>query len=342
MRPGDEILLACNRQAFSEAYAKHVYEICGTTNVNWDAVYETAVKHGVAPLIHRNLSTLDQSKLGMPEAVAETFRLFAYRAALQHEQQTHRLAQLLQTLASYDIDVMLIKGAALHRLVYTQPWYTVSEDIDMVLRSEQPPSPATRAAVAELLNPFAIEWEWETHHDVTLNGVLLVDFGEMWRRAQQIVIGDQPAYVMAPEDMLLTACIGACRKRFFRLKGLCDISEIIATYTTMDWQQIAQRSQAYECSSIVYTALHVTQQLIDCPIPTRVYDNLAVHPIRRRLINRLTHQLTSASLDSLYVFADADAPHERRLSASLVLPYASYTWHQIRQKLHEAYTDWRA
>ena len=130
---------------------------------------------------------------------------------------------------------MLIKGAALERLIYHDCDGYVFGDIDLILSNKR--EDVTNIEDLEDVNFFNkfnqelnvthVEWERFTHHDVTMNSVIPLDFQEIWDEAKSIKFQEYHVWVMSPEFMLLTACFGSARKRFFRLKSLCDIVEII-------------------------------------------------------------------------------------------------------------------
>jgi hypothetical protein len=76
---------------------------------------------------------------------------------------------------------------------------------------------------------------------------------DVWSKTKETTFQGQKVLVMSPEDMLLAACINSCRKRFFRLKSLCDIAEIINYFKELDWEVFIHNGRY-----IVYTSLLVT------------------------------------------------------------------------------------
>lgn len=256
------------------------------------------------------------------------------------------LHNVLALLAAKKLDVMLVKGAALSRIVYNQPWYTTSYDIDMVLRARReeidPHDYQEIVRVFEQNNRQRenftehIEYDFYEHHDVTMNNVLAVDAEQLWRDARQITLHDQPVYVMNPEDMLLAAAINSCRKRFFRLKSQCDIATIIDHYgTQLDWQLVADKAHAYKCNTIVYTALVATQVTLGCQLPAGFLRKLMKNPLRALLIPSLV-KLLCRRLPLSQLFVDSGtAAHERQFSWPLFLTYATYRLDLLLPKLGE-------
>ena len=133
--------------------------------------------------------------------------------------------------------------------------------------------------------------------------------------------------------MLITACINSSRKRFFRLKNLCGIAEIINKYKGLKWEGVAAKSKEYHCNNIIYTVLLVTRMTLGCEFPERVINDLTVTSVKSLIILYIIHNLNQhISLSSLYPFS-MENPLERKFNLSLVLPYATYSWRQVLFKV---------
>jgi hypothetical protein len=242
-----------------------------------------------------------------------------------------RLAQALGFFEAHHIDVLLIKGFALDQLVYVPHALTTSLDVDLVLRVKQSElSLAEQRAIADVTHGCPLEYDFYEHHDVTLNGALPIDFGRVWRDAVPLPLAGHPAWVMCPEDLLLTACINACRKRFYQLKALCDIAEILRTYPDLNWAGIARRAQADRCQTIVYVAITAAALYLNARWPSQALDLLAVAPPRAALLRYLVahtplHHWTAPKRGFQIL--------NRQVNASLVLPYLTYSWEQVKRKL---------
>jgi Uncharacterised nucleotidyltransferase len=265
----------------------------------------------------------------MPPSILARFRsLFAQNLVLK-EQQGYRLAHALGLLNAHAINCMLIKGAALDMLVYSPRPYTTSKDVDLVLRVRREElSDAGRQAIATV--PYGIEYDYYGHHDLTINGILPVDFDRIWAEARLADYRGQPVWLMCPEDLLIAACINACRHRFLRLKHLCDIAEIIRSFPSLNWEDIIEKAQAQACGNIVYLALRVTQQTLGCQIPASILDDLKVHAARRVFIEltcSLFLRTSMAASGAGMQLADG------RVWLSRLMPYTAYDRRQLRRKL---------
>jgi hypothetical protein len=189
---------------------------------------------------------------------------------------------------------MLVKGLALEHSIYQQPWYTVSSDVDLVLGVEQEAMAhgereELRRLLDELYRRTECGWEcdWFAHHDITMSGVLPLSFRHIWDDSISIRYRDRAAFVMCPEDMLIAACISCHRRRYLRLKLLCDVAETIRRNPRLDWDRILSKSRQYQCSSIVYAAIVVANSVLGLESPIEVLPGPDVGRVRAQIIRFL-------------------------------------------------------
>ncbi len=308
MKAEDRVLFAAARQDFREEHRSAVEALAP---YDWERLAAIAESHGVAPIVGANLK-------------AENLQRAFFENVLIKAQEAERVARGIARLREAGYQVMLLKGLALDLLVYREPWVTTSKDADLLLR----PEPGRRLAddereVRRSLYRSGIECDLLCHHDLDMNGVLPVRFDRIWAAARAVDFHGQEAFVMAPEDLLISLCINSCRKRFFRLKHLFDIAESTRRLD-LDWDRLAACAREDRCEGIVYTALYVTAETLGCEIPAGALEALRVPRRRALLIRRLA------------------ARHLRRGSLASPppawLPYASYRWEQALRSFRFALT----
>lgn len=330
----DRVLLACTRLNFGEEQLREVAALSRAAPIDWDQVYTTADVHGVAPLVFTNLQLSAAEQI--PRPIVEQFERALFHNVLAKSLIANKTGEVLAYFGRLGIDVMLIKGAALDRVLYEHPWYTVANDVDLILNchADQVDARAIEKYIFTFDN-IHFEYDYVGHHDVSMNGSLPIDFGAIWSDAQPIDLAGQRILVMAKEDLLIASCINSCRKRFYRLKNLLDIAEMVNAWSgTTDWNRFVSKCKAYQCSNIVFTALLVARSVLGCKLPESIFDALDVHPARAQVIRYVSgHSRPSRLADlrrGLKVLG-------RPLGASLVLPYAAYDWRQLGRKLLTAW-----
>jgi hypothetical protein len=336
------LLCACTRQSFVDVHRQTVHDLCRENEMDWEVVFSTAREHGVAPLVYWNLQQCDASKLRIPQQVLNGFKLYLIRSVMWHEVKKENLGKALSFFGARQVDVMLLKGSVLDLLVYEQPWYTTSVDVDLALRCKRAEvSDEDAAEFRHFHHRTGIEYDFYDHHDVVLNGVLPIDFDRIWDQATKIDFDGQQVYIASPEDMLITLCTNSCRKRFFRLKSLCDIAETINTREDLNWQELIRMAKVDQCNVIVYTALLATKMTLGCELPDNVFHDLAVGRVRASLIRYLIHYLShNLPLLSIFPFSGGKLL-KRKINASLILPYVTYRRYQLWRRFKLLYTEWK-
>jgi len=305
-----------------------LFVICNENNIDWKVVFALADLHGVAPLIYANLR---RCQMDVPAEILEQFKISLMRNMVLKTRFEKNLVRANSFFKEKSIRVMLVKGAALDVLVYDQPYYTVYNDVDLVLDIKREDiGDQEHKEFMDYFHHSGVEYDYFSHHDITQNDVLPINFQQIWDSASQIKYKDQNVFAMSPEDMLLSLCINSCRKRFFRLKAICDIAETVAKYPNLDWNDFVQKSIEYDCQFIIYTALFVTKMTVGCSVPGDVFKGLKVNPVRAKIIHYLSQQMSLDSFASL--FSDKKV-FSRSIDWTLLLSYASYHTYQIGRRI---------
>ncbi len=345
----DQIILICCRQRFESSHQDQLLDISHAQKVNWEVVFQTSRLHGVAPLVYWNLSKLGFEKLGVPEFTKLDFKTAYQRNVTIRRDSEENLEQVLEISSRYPLAVMLVKGEALVHLVYWHPWLVSMADMDILFKpaadQKELPFRAQLVEALEELNRRSsqgsehIEYDFNIHHDITMNGILRVDENFIWGDAQKIQLGNHFVYMMSPEHTLIATAINACRKRYFKLKSLFDLVEIIQAYPNLKWETVIEQSITYRCNMIVFTALCVAKMTLGCSCSETILDLMGVNPLRKWFIRRLIAELIkNYSLLELINRMDRKILG-RKLSLTLLLTYATYHWEQVLRKLVEIYKN---
>jgi hypothetical protein len=283
MTTEDRILFLGTRQDF-QPHHREAVEALGARPVRWERLAAIAEAQGVLPIVGSNLRSC---RLELPPGLADRLEAAVFENALLKEQDARRLAEGLARLRAAGLEALLLKGASLDLLVYREPWVVSSRDTDLLLR----PLPGYRPgpeekAVRRSLYRAGIECDLLGHHDLDMHGALPVSIERIWRAARPIDFRGTGAWVMGPEDLLISLCINACRKRFFRLKSLFDLAETVAR-GGIDWAGLGLRARRSRCEGIVFAALLAARETVGCSLPEGALGELGVRPGRARLLELL-------------------------------------------------------
>ena len=348
MKIEDTVLCLCSRQNIEAEHHQRLETIGSNAHIDWEYVFATAHQHLISPLVFRNLK---QCGLPVSPQARELFeQVVAHNMAVKEETAV-ALQEVLGYFASEHIDVMLLKGSALDLTVFKHPWQLISYDVDLLIRQRKEDLPETvRSEIIDLLEALnhrqeslaeLIEYDFYSHHDVTMNGIVPFDPERVWQDAHELKFAGHRVYVMSAEDMLLAAAVQCCRKRFFRLKTLISIPEIVRASPELDWEVVVQKARDYHANVILYTALLITEKLLGYKPPSEVLPDLKVNALRKPLITQLVNKLIERyTLSELFVRSHGTLLG-RQFSRPLILTYATYRVDQLGPKMKEIYRFWR-
>jgi hypothetical protein len=320
-RREEALLYALTRQDFGRRDREAVLALSDPGTPDWQGMFDIARAHAVAPIAAHNLLGCPDVSRRVPAAVLNRFRVAAILNMAREEERARETEEALRILARWNCDGLLLKGAALDRTVYDQPWYVVKNDTDILVRPREAADlRGAVAAVEEIERRLPrVECECLEHHDLSMGSGLRDAFAGMWADARRVEVHGQPAWLMSDEDLLLCACVACCRKRFFRLRSLFDVAETVRRRAGIRWDCFVARAVSWRCGAAVYCALLAAAMTLGCAVPGGVLEQLAPG-VRRGVLGWLLRQHWLCSPASLYrelPFGDS------RIGPSLVLAYAS-------------------
>ena len=333
MKPEDRLLLICLRQNFTAGHVQAVCVLADSTPVDWERIALTSMQHGVSSLIFRNLTLCQAEGLDIPVEMVKKFKLSTYKNAIIKERQSERLIRALSFFHDRSLEVMLIKGAALDCCIYGNEDYVVSNDIDIIIHARR--EDFSKEKLEEIIIFFhnqGIEFEFFMHHDLDVNGLLPIDYESIWAHTEQAEYHGYPVLIMSATDLLLSLCINSSRKRYFRLKSLCDISETIQTKHDIPWEEVTKKARSFQCENIVFTALLVTSMTTGCKLPDGWEEHFDIHPFRQKLITTTVNYLIKRISFYPYPWTGISVTG-RAMHMSLILPYLGYTRNQVAKKM---------
>ncbi len=227
-----------------------------------------------------------------PAGLIEAWKQRAAVNTLAKNRQAGIVRDVVAFFSQRGSRVMLLKGVALDAVVYDNLWRTQSGDADLLVDTPFDALTTDDAArLGDLIRGHGVELNFRRHHDVDMNGVLFVDYARMWSDARAISYRGEPAFVPSPEDMLLTACINLCRKRYRSLKGMVAVHDVIRAFPTLDWDTLLRSAQACGATRILYASLTLIAEGLGSDTLSGVSSHVQVGPPRRALIRFLCRAL---------------------------------------------------
>lgn len=257
-----------------------------TPTLDWQKIIDAAAWHGVAPLMYRNLKSVDSGGHVPADFLAGLKRLY-HDNLMRNMVLEALLGRVLTQFRARQVDCIVLKGMALAKLAYGDTALRPMGDIDLLVRRDD----LTRAESALIDMGFeldgAVERDWALQHHYELAyGVpgqdVLIDLhwhishhrlatrvqiaddtliNAWWTRTRPFVVADQEARTLGPADTLFHLCQHFLKSRFAMsrlgfvstggLIQLCDIANVArGEQNHLDWSQLKHDTAAYRMDSL--------------------------------------------------------------------------------------------
>jgi hypothetical protein len=255
----------------------------------------------------------------LPVSAARQLRLTYYYNAARNEALYRTIRRIQIIFKAAGIHVILLKGAALAGIAYSERAIRPMSDVDLLVRPEDLPSSERQLRqigyVRFIERASQQPNENFEYHAVYVNkeqGVATprlemhwnldrqsrpfqVDIEGLWRRAMPVLIGGFEYAMLSPEDCLLHACLHACKHGLTSLRSLCDISAIIEHWKErIEWPSLQARSHEWKVQNYAYLPLRLARDLFDTEIPASVLNNLKAGQFDSRVIASVKRELLEA------------------------------------------------
>ena len=209
------------------------------------------------------------------------------------------LAELLEACVAVNLDLIVLKGAALAETVYPRPSLRFFGDLDVLVRGAD--CDRARAVLEGLgYTPDALQWEEmvqgrycqtnffkhpergavvaELHTELLNNpfffGRVKFDAEGTWERARRVTLAGEEAWVLGPEDQLLHLCLHLACHTLAAPSSLRDIEQICQT-SEVDWPLLLTIARQAQATRACFAGLLAANRLLGTPVPDSVLAALA-------------------------------------------------------------------
>lgn len=130
------LIFACARCQPNIALMSSILDDCAAT-FDWDRFVQTALWHGVLPLVYRNLSTLVPYRV--PKATLSQLMTLYLQNSTHNQRLTFALQTLVKVFKTQGIPILFFKGPVLSELAYGSIHLRRFSDIDLLVREADVP-----------------------------------------------------------------------------------------------------------------------------------------------------------------------------------------------------------
>jgi len=228
-----------------------------SAGIDWNYVRETAIQHGIIPLLYKRLKE-EMSDFVPPKELEELRTLFMANA-VRNLRMTQLLIKVLDLLADSGIQAIPFKGPVLAVQAYGDLSMRSFNDLDILIKKTDfdlvydilikngyDPEFMIDSRVKKQIilrkkdmsfSGHGIFLEihleiFERYLSVSLNPV------KLWDMSYFIYLNGYKIKTILPEDLLIILCIHATKHYWDQLKWLADISQLIEHTSTINWARI--------------------------------------------------------------------------------------------------------
>jgi hypothetical protein len=295
--PEQELLLCCARTQFSDLYSNRVKQLV-ENDLNWKIVIDLAETHKLSQLLYKNLVSYCPEILPV-ERLQQLHKIFNTQAHyilfLSGE-----LASLVKEFNAREIPILPYKGPVLASQIYGNLALRPYIDLDILVHIED----ISRAKNLLLERGYQITWP-----ELPLNNaqeILLIRTKynyQLVHRDRQVTLelhwGISPNYFSFPsniewlwqdlktiklagvellafpiEKLLLILCVHGGNHLWDRVGWICDISELISRYSTLDWDTVFKDAAGLGVQRLLLTGLSLANQLLDAALPDEIHKRI--------------------------------------------------------------------
>jgi hypothetical protein len=315
IRPEDDLLLCCSRTELDSERAEKI-RVLLQKEINWSYLIETALRHGLMPLLYRNLKSICPD--AVPEAVLDQLRQYFLANAARNFFLTEELLNLLHLFEGHGIPAIPYKGPALAASIYGDLTLRQVSDLDILIRKEdmleardllvplgyRPQFQLTHAQAAayqrsqyEFLlirnkGRLTVELKWEI---VDRFFSFPMDYECLWGRLKPISLDGKEVLTFSPEDLLLILCVHGAKHLWTNLIWVCDVAELVHLYRGLDWEWVMKQASTVGGQRMLFLGLFLARSLLDAPLPEEIRKQVEAEPMVKRLAKQVEQRLCQES-----------------------------------------------
>lgn len=268
--------------------------------VDWKYLGDTAVRHGVAPLLHERWKT----RPDVPASLRSRLQACYYATATRNMHQFQAVTAVVSQWRQAGVEALVLKGASLAEPVYGNSALRPCEDVDVLIRRADF---ATAKTILESMGFIAPNYLWpdafyleqhfhlpfvrekpvrvylELHWDFTDRFMLYTpDMASIWSRAGTRLEAHDEWIYLAMHVAKHGAFNAAYQveqqtdvETFFfdpltdnRLIWMVDLWRLLKhSQDALDWEQLAKRARAWGATQALASALFLLEGLYAAPLP---------------------------------------------------------------------------
>ncbi len=304
-----DLLLGCARTILREQQLERINALTKQP-VNWEYVIQTAMQHGVLPLLYQNLNAACREVI--PDAVFSQLETRFRKNAISNLLSTAEMCRIVKLFKAQKIEVIPFKGPTLAIAAYGDLALRQFHDIDFIIRKSE----VVQAKEVLLAEKYISQVECSTstldkNHEFPFKGAVFLELqtemlhrkfafaindDELWQNLIELDIDGTLIRTLSPENLLMILCAHGTQSLWKRLIWICDIAEVVRA-CRLNWTAIHQRAKRLGAERMIRLGLCLANQLLGAPLPEALLEEIEADKTVAKLAKQITENLfyTSAN-----------------------------------------------
>ena len=370
-RPEHEILFCIARRDLNLEQRATMRRLLAQVR-DWNYVFATASNHGLIPLLHNHLHSID----ALP-AIPIDFLSRVKRQSVANSQSVLHLVgkqlKLHRLLKDNRIPVAIFKGSVLAQMAYGEISLRQAGDIDVLIsRShfhqvrqlleslgyEMAPSLTDAQLTSHLASHCEIQFvrdDWFTvvdlHWAMTPRSfVFKVNTDEMLARLQPVTIAGSEVETLATEDLILYLSMHGAKHLWRALEWISSLGELLRPAASIAWDTVIERAEKARATRMLALGLRLAETVSGAYIPNEVWRAVDGDGSIKRMAGEILSQIFTVSVapvsteTNLYNLKVMDRKRDALVStlrAVFVPTFTDWSTLNLPPSLHPLYYAYR-
>jgi len=340
--PEAELLLCCARTCLDAESAERIRDLL-QEDIDWAYLIQTALRHGVMPLLSRSLYTVCPE--AVPRAILDQLRDHFRANTLRNFFMTEELLKLLNLLEAHGTPAIPYKGPILAASVYGDLSLRQFSDLDILVRQQHVPR-AKELLISQGYQPqtqlngaqetaylpshreykfvrddgrVRVELHWRIAAHWQIPSSFPLDPEHLWERNEQVSLAGATVRNLSPEDLLLILCVHGSHHHWERLEWICDVAELIRVHQGMDWRQVIEQASRLGSERMLFLGLFLANDLLRTALPEEVVQRLQADPVVKSLAAQVRE----------WLFREADGGLELSEESTFFIRMRERLWDRV-------------
>ncbi len=263
--------------------------------LDWEAVCREAGRHGIRPLIFRNLEHLLGPQL--PSWLQDWIQEHQQKNRIRTNFLVRELGEIRRLCEEHDLPLLALKGPVLAKVAYGDIAMRQYVDLDVLVPSDRFSEfdqllrdmgyeyPKQRKKIEgwrrALFRSLKGQWQYaraggafnlDVHTRVMPPGYAFpADFNPLWERSREIQLSENVTVPgLAPEDAALVLSYHGVKNYWRSLRYVADLAQLVQAEPTLDWSASVTRARQMQGTRVLKLGLLLAHDVLDMALPADV------------------------------------------------------------------------